>query len=77
MVTDFPIQAILERLVDRIVAIMPITAAGVTLISPGAGPRFVAASDASRCGSNNYSPSSEKGRALRPMTPARPSQWRT
>jgi diguanylate cyclase (GGDEF)-like protein len=45
MVTDFPIQSILNGLVERIVDIMPITAAGVTLISPGVDPRYVAASD--------------------------------
>jgi len=45
MVTDFPIQAIVDQLVERIVEIMPITAAGVTLISPGAEPRYIAASD--------------------------------
>jgi GAF domain-containing protein len=45
MVTDFPIQAILDHLVKRIVEIMPITAAGVTLIAPGLEPRYVAASD--------------------------------
>jgi diguanylate cyclase (GGDEF)-like protein len=44
MVTDFPIQGILDHLVQRIVDIMPITGAGVTLISPGSGPRYVAAS---------------------------------
>ena len=44
MVTDFPIQAILDHLVERIVDIMPITAAGVTLISPGVRPRYIAAS---------------------------------
>jgi diguanylate cyclase (GGDEF)-like protein len=47
MVTDFPIQAILDHLVTRIVEVLPITAAGVTLISPGADPRYVAASDES------------------------------
>jgi diguanylate cyclase (GGDEF)-like protein len=47
MVTDFPIQGILDRLVLRIVDVLPITAAGVTLISPGADPRYVAASSAS------------------------------
>src|SRR5579862_3274669 len=45
MVTDFPIQAILDHLIERIVDIMPITAAGVTIISPGLKPRYVAASD--------------------------------
>jgi GGDEF domain-containing protein len=45
MVTDFPIQAILDHLVVRIVEVLPITSAGVTLISPGRGPHHVAASD--------------------------------
>src|ERR1700724_2699775 len=45
MVTDFNIQAILDHLVQRIVDVLPITAAGVTLISPGSDPRYVAASD--------------------------------
>ena len=45
MATDFPIQGILEHLVQRTVEILPITGAGVTLISPGRQPRFVAASD--------------------------------
>ena len=45
MVTDFPIQAILDHLVERIVEIMPVTAAGVTLISPGVEPRYIAASN--------------------------------
>jgi diguanylate cyclase (GGDEF)-like protein len=47
MVTDFPIQAILDHLVKRIVDILPVTAAGVTLIAPGLEPRYVAASDES------------------------------
>ena len=47
LVTDFPIQAILDHLVARIVDILPITAAGVTLIAPGVDPRYVAASDES------------------------------
>ena len=47
MVTDFPIQAILDRLVERIVEILPVSAAGVTLISPGVEPHYVAASDLS------------------------------
>jgi diguanylate cyclase (GGDEF)-like protein len=46
MLTEFPIQGILDHLVRRIVDVMPITAAGVTLISPGIRPRYVAASDA-------------------------------
>jgi hypothetical protein len=46
-VTDSPIQAILDHLVQRIVDVLPITAAGVTLISPGTKPRYVPASDES------------------------------
>jgi diguanylate cyclase (GGDEF)-like protein len=46
MVTDFPIQGILDHLVKRIVDIMPITGVGVTLIADGLDPRYVAASDA-------------------------------
>jgi diguanylate cyclase (GGDEF)-like protein len=47
LATDFPIQAILDHLVVTIVDMLPITGAGVTLISPGASPRFIAASDES------------------------------
>jgi len=47
MLTQFQIQGILDHLVKRIVDLMPITAAGVTLISPSVGPRYVAASDVS------------------------------
>jgi diguanylate cyclase (GGDEF)-like protein len=47
MMTDFPIQSILDELVLRMVEILPITASGVTLISPGHNPRYVAASNAS------------------------------
>jgi diguanylate cyclase (GGDEF)-like protein len=45
MVTDFPIQAILDHLVQRIVDVLPVTAAGVTLISPDTDPRYLAASN--------------------------------
>jgi diguanylate cyclase (GGDEF)-like protein len=43
--TDFPIQSILDHLVGRIVEVLPITAAGVTLISPSSDPHYIAASD--------------------------------
>jgi diguanylate cyclase (GGDEF)-like protein len=46
MVTDFPIQGILDHLVRRIVDVLPVTAAGVTLIEAGLAPRYVAASSA-------------------------------
>ena len=45
LVTDFPIQGILDHLVERIVDVLPVTAAGVTLISPGNDPRYIAASN--------------------------------
>jgi diguanylate cyclase (GGDEF)-like protein len=45
LATDFPIQGILDHLVGRIVDVLPITSAGVTLISPGLAPRYIAASD--------------------------------
>jgi GGDEF domain-containing protein len=47
VITDFPIQCILDHLVDRIVEILPVSAAGITLISPGKAPLYVAASDES------------------------------
>ena len=47
LATDFPIQGILDHLVERIVEVLPVTAAGVTLISAGKAPRYIAASDAS------------------------------
>jgi diguanylate cyclase (GGDEF)-like protein len=46
MVTDFPIQAILDRLVERIVEVLPVSAAGVSLIEAGTAPHYVAASNA-------------------------------
>jgi diguanylate cyclase (GGDEF)-like protein len=46
LATDFPIQAILDHLVAHIVEILPVSAAGVTLISDGTAPRYIAASDA-------------------------------
>jgi signal transduction histidine kinase len=45
LLTDAPSQAILEGLVERIVHVLPITSAGVTLIVPGEDPEYVAASD--------------------------------
>lgn len=45
LVTDFPIRGILDHLVGRIVDILPIDAAGVSLISPTTDPRLIAGSD--------------------------------
>ena len=47
LVTDFPIQGILDHLVLRIVDILPIEAAGVSLISPTSHPKLIAGSDES------------------------------
>ncbi len=47
MLTDFPIQGILDQLVRRIVEVMPITGAGVTLISDTTSPHYATASDES------------------------------
>ncbi len=47
LITDFPIQGILDHLVERIVEVLPITSAGVTLISAGMVPRYISASDGS------------------------------
>ncbi len=47
LVTDFPIKGILDHLVRRIVDIMPIDAAGVSLISPTTDPHLIAGSDES------------------------------
>src|SRR5450755_4619825 len=47
LTTDFPIQGILDHLVKRIVEVLPISAAGVALISPASPPHYSAASDAS------------------------------
>jgi diguanylate cyclase (GGDEF)-like protein len=47
LATDFPIQGILDHLVQRIVEILPVTAAGVTLIAAGKAPHYISASDES------------------------------
>lgn len=45
MLTDFPIQAILDQLVRRVVDVLPLAAAGVTLISGDEAPIYVAGSN--------------------------------
>jgi diguanylate cyclase (GGDEF)-like protein len=47
MLTDFPITGILDHLVNRIVEIMPVSGAGVTLIAADLNPRYVTASNES------------------------------
>src|SRR6478736_9913616 len=46
MATDFPIQLVFDHLIGRIVEMLPITAAGVTLITAGEHPRHIGASNA-------------------------------
>ncbi len=45
LLTDFPIQGILDHLIVRIAAVLPIDSAGITLISATGKARNVAASD--------------------------------
>jgi diguanylate cyclase (GGDEF)-like protein len=45
LLTDFPIQSILNHLVVRILDVLPVSAVGITMISPGVAPLYVAASD--------------------------------
>lgn len=47
LVTDSPIQSILDPLVVRIVDLLPVGSVGATLISTTGGPRHIAASDSS------------------------------
>jgi signal transduction histidine kinase len=47
MLTDFPIQTVLDRLVRRIVDILPVDAAAISLMSLNTVPRIIAGSDAS------------------------------
>lgn len=46
LATDIPIQRILDHLVERMVDCLPITGAGVTLITEGRAPQYIAASNA-------------------------------
>ena len=72
MLTDFPIQAILDHLVERIVEILPISAAGVTLIDAGADPRYIAASDGSALRFEKLQTELGEGPACWPTPPATP-----
>ena len=45
LVTDFPIQGILDHLIDRIVDVLPVTAVGVMLLSPGTDEHRLAATN--------------------------------
>ncbi|MFD3444357.1 putative bifunctional diguanylate cyclase/phosphodiesterase [Microbacteriaceae bacterium 4G12] len=45
MLTNFPINAILDKLVERIVDVLPVTAAGVTLMTDSTNPHYIAASN--------------------------------
>jgi len=45
LITEVPVSGILDHFVKRIVDVLPITSAGVTLIVDGSAPHYVAASD--------------------------------
>jgi hypothetical protein len=77
MVTDFPIQGILGRLVGRIVDVLPVTAGGVTLIAPELGPQYVAASNASALRYEQLQTELGKDRTWRPMAATRRSRCLT
>jgi diguanylate cyclase (GGDEF)-like protein len=47
MVVASPMQGIADRLVERIVEVLPVTSAGITLIVPETASRYVTASDES------------------------------
>ena len=44
LLTDFAVQEILDEVVLRVVAILPVTGAGITLVGPDRRPEYVAAS---------------------------------
>jgi diguanylate cyclase (GGDEF)-like protein len=50
LTTDFPIQGIVDHLVGRIVEVLPVTGAGVTLISHDLSPKYVSASNVASLG---------------------------
>jgi diguanylate cyclase (GGDEF)-like protein len=45
MLTDFPVQSMLDQLVGRAVELLPVSSAGVTIITDENAPRSIAASD--------------------------------
>lgn len=47
LVTDFSLDKVLNDLVSRIIQVLPVSSAGITLIKPGVKARHVAASDTS------------------------------
>ena len=47
LLADFPIQGILDHLVELIVEVLPVSSAGVALITPAHGAEYIAASDPS------------------------------
>ena len=50
LTTDFPMQGIVDHLVGRIVEVLPVTSAAVTLISHDLSPKYVSASNAASLG---------------------------
>lgn len=72
MLTDFRIQSILDRLVERIVEVLSVTGAGVTLISPGTAPHYVAASDDAALRFERLQTELDEGPCLRAYTSGEP-----
>ncbi len=79
VITDFPIQGILDHLVKSIVGVLPIDAAGVTLISANRKPEYIVRPMHRRCSSSSCNPSWVRGPASQHTRPARRSPsptWR-
>jgi diguanylate cyclase (GGDEF)-like protein len=47
LITDFPVDQVLDKLVAQVVALLPVTSAGISLVPPSTGLSCIAASD--RC----------------------------
>ena len=77
MASDYPIQGILDHLVRRIVDILPVTGAGVTLISSTTSPHDVAASDAMALRFEKLQTESAKVPASAPTGPGKRSSCPT
>jgi hypothetical protein len=77
MVTDFPIQRILDHLVERIVDVMPISGAGVTLIFASLDPQYLPRRILRLCATRSCRPSLARDHVWLPTTLARRSPSRT
>ena len=71
LLTETPIQAILDHLVGRIVELLPVDAAGVSLITPSTTPRIIAASDGYALGLERLQAELDQGPCLAAYTSGR------